>query len=107
MTATHYNGLTPAQAERLAMLAEECAEVVQIVGKILRHGQDSHHPADPHAVSNRRLLESELLDVFAVHLAMVRSGDIRSPGDLEKSSLERWKKKLRYTHHQEEMNHDA
>jgi hypothetical protein len=30
---THFNGLTPAQAERLAMLAEEAAEVIQVIGK--------------------------------------------------------------------------
>ena len=34
----HFNGLTPAEDERLAMLAEECAEVIKIVSKIQRHG---------------------------------------------------------------------
>jgi NTP pyrophosphatase (non-canonical NTP hydrolase) len=97
----HFNDLTPSQAERLAMIAEECAEVIQVVGKTLRHRHDSYHPADPQAVPNHRLLESELLDLFAVHLAMIRAGDIRSPGDLEKSAADRWKKKLRYAHHQE------
>ena len=29
----HFNGLTHAEAERLAMLAEEAAEVIQVVGK--------------------------------------------------------------------------
>ncbi len=42
----HFNRLTPAEAERLAMLAEEAAEVIQIVGKILRHGYASYHPDD-------------------------------------------------------------
>lgn len=42
----HFNGLTPAEAERLAMLSEECGEVIQIIGKILRHGYDSYHPDD-------------------------------------------------------------
>ena len=35
---TPFNGLTPAEAERLALLMEECGEVVQIIGKVLRHG---------------------------------------------------------------------
>lgn len=96
-----FNGLTPAEAERLAMLAEEAAEVNQIAMKILRHGYESFHPDDPQRFTNRRLLEKELLDLFAVHLAMIRSGDIRSPGDLETSAQEQWEKKLRYTHHQE------
>ena len=51
----HFNGLTPAEAERLAMLAEECGEVIQMVGKILRHGYDSYHPADPNT-TNKQLL---------------------------------------------------
>lgn len=96
----HFNGLTPAEAERLAMLAEEAAEVNQIAMKILRHGYESFHPDDPQRVTNRRLLEKELLDTFAVHLAMIRAGDVRSPGDLETSAAEQWEKKLRYTHHQ-------
>ena len=96
-----YNQLTPDKVERLAMLAEECAEVIQIIGKILRHGYASHHPDDVQATPNRRLLENELLDAFAVHLAMIRAGDIRSPGDLEKSAAARWEKKLRYAHHQD------
>ncbi len=33
---THFNELTPAEAERLAYLAEECGEAIQIIGKILR-----------------------------------------------------------------------
>ena len=102
MTAP-FNQLTPDKAERLAMLAEECAEVIQIIGKILRHGYASHHPDDVQATPNRRLLENELLDAFAVHLAMIRAGDIRSPGDLENSAAARWEKKLRFAHHQEPM----
>ena len=34
----HFNGLTPAEAKRLALLAEECGEVLQAIGKVLRHG---------------------------------------------------------------------
>ena len=60
----HFNGLSPAEAERLAMLAEECGEVIHIVGKILRHGYDSYHPADP-TVTNRDLLGRELTDLLA------------------------------------------
>src|SRR5579872_899269 len=36
--------LTPAQIERLALLAEECGEVMQAVSKILRHGYESRNP---------------------------------------------------------------
>lgn len=40
----HFNQLTPAQAELLALLAEECGECVQAIGKILRHGYGSSNP---------------------------------------------------------------
>lgn len=39
-----FNRLTPAEAERLALLAEECGEAIQAIGKILRHGYESNHP---------------------------------------------------------------
>ena len=96
----HFNQLTPAQAERLAMLAEECGEVIQSVGKILRHGYESGHPENP-KVTNRRLLEKEISDILGVHLAMIVAGDICSPGDIEAAARNVWAKKLRYTRHQE------
>ena len=71
----HFNGLTPAEAERLAILAEEAAEVVQMVGKILRHGYESHHP-DETAITNRRLLEKELGDLTASVEMLVAAGDV-------------------------------
>lgn len=58
MDEENFNELTPAETERLAILAEECAEVVHIVGKILRHGYESGPPDED--IDNRELLESEL-----------------------------------------------
>lgn len=71
----HFNKLTPAEAERLALLAEECAEVVQIVGKILRHGYQSHHPENP-TQSNKSTLTKECGDVLAAVALMVANGDM-------------------------------
>lgn len=88
-----------AQRERLHMLMEEAAEVVQACAKTLRHGYESHHPDDPET-SNRRDLEREILDFQSVYLAMIRAGDVRSPGSLEDAAEERWLKKLRYARHQ-------
>lgn len=95
---THFNGLTPAEAERLAMLAEECAEVIQVVGKILRHGYGSHHPDTPH-ISNREMLRAELIDVETLLRVMESWGDVLCvlPCDTERN----WQRKLRFTHHQE------
>lgn len=92
----HFNGLTPAEAERLAMLAEEAGEIIQVVGKILRHGYESHHPLQPN-VSNRDLLTKEVADFEAVSIKMRSVGDFGAPGE---SRGEIWQRKLIWTHHQ-------
>lgn len=56
----HFNELTPAEAERLSLLLEECGEVLQIIGKIQRHGYDSADPTKDDGLTNRDLLEYEL-----------------------------------------------
>jgi hypothetical protein len=96
----HFNGLTPAQAERLAMLAEECGEVIQIIGKILRHGYDSYHPDRPH-ITNRELLQRELTDLAAVENQIHAQDRVFLPSSLDVDAA--WAKKLRYAHHQEEL----
>ena len=95
----HFNKLTPAEAERLAMLAEECGEVIQMIGKIMRHGYDSYHPADP-TITNRTLLGRELTDLYAVAASLSR--DKVPEGSLFHQD-QAWVKKLRYAHHQEEL----
>lgn len=94
----HFNNLTPAEAERLAMMAEECAEVIQIIGKILCHGYDSYHPERP-ALTNRMLLVNELTDLIAVHNQMSAQDRLYLPfsSDIDQA----WEKKLRFAHHQE------
>lgn len=70
-----YN-LSDAEVERLAILMEECAEVQQVIGKILRHGWNSHNPFDKDKTPNRLILTRELGDLmFAIDL-MVRRKDI-------------------------------
>jgi hypothetical protein len=99
MPTTHFNNLTEGQAERLAMLAEECNEVAQLVMKILRHGFDSYHPDNP-KLDNRELLEKELLDLHSVLFAMETRGDIQSGVPPRPAVRNTWQRKLRYTHHQ-------
>lgn len=95
-----FNGLSPAQAERIAILSEECGEVVQICGKILRHGLDSHHPMDPIKVTNRDLLLKEIADISVAVGLLLKGGDLPHPptNDMVDGKAERLK---RYTHHQE------
>jgi hypothetical protein len=71
----HFNELSPAQAERLALLIEEQGKVLQVIGKILRFGYDSRHPKNPR-ISNRELLEKELDDVDAALALMFKARDI-------------------------------
>lgn len=69
----HYNQLTPAQAEAIAILSEEAGEVVQICGKILRHGLENYHPANTRT-TNRVILCRELGDITAAGYLLVRTG---------------------------------
>lgn len=57
---------TDAEIEILSLIAEECAEVIQIVSKINRFGFNSFRPNDEDKLTNRILLESELGDLLAL-----------------------------------------
>ena len=105
----HFNELTPAQAERLAILMEECGEVVQIIGKILRHGYDSCSPFGASQETNRQALVRELFDIKAAAMLI----DIDLPELAQGLEVEAevaqaadaaihkaFVKKLAYSHHQ-------
>lgn len=94
----HFNSLTPAQAERLALLAEEMGEAIQAIGKVLRHGYFSYHPNYPDGPSNRQSLERELGDVRHCMIRLCLSGD------LDEETIHRWSRRKaesvqRYLHH--------
>lgn len=63
------------EAERLHCLAEECAEVIQAIQQILRHGYDNWNPKNP-IVHNSILLETELRHVMHILHMMEKAGDI-------------------------------
>lgn len=93
----HFNRLTPAEAERLAILAEECGEIVQIVSKALRHGLDFHHPDT--GETNRAAIMREIGDLNAICARMVKAGDIQ-PAPILAASNSKDAKLPRWTHHQ-------
>ena len=97
MSDTPFNQLSPGEAERLAMLAEEAGEIVQAVGKVLRHGYESRDIGSGR--TNRQSLLRELQDLEAVRRMMFDAGDISTPepGEMTRTM----QRKLRYTHHQE------
>lgn len=94
----HFNRLTPAQAERLAILAEECGEVIQVVGKILRHGYDSHHPI--RNVDNISMLEQELGDLGAAVFMLAEAKDI-DHRNVEVAIKDKRHRVKKYMHHYE------
>lgn len=94
----HFNNLSPAETERLDMLAEEAAEIVMAVSKIKRHGWSSHNPDAPAKGDNRRQLEAEMADLLGVWTAMRSAGEVYDPSLYDTGKA--WEKKLRYAHHQ-------
>jgi len=93
----HFNDLTPAEAERLALLLEEMGEAQQIIGKILRHGYESTHPRGD--TTNRRLLENELGDVRHAMIRLCDAGDLNKV-EIHKHADLKAKTVLQYLHHQ-------
>ena len=92
-------GLTCAQTERLAILAEEMGEAIQIIGKILRHGLDSDNNGEL-PQTNRQLLESEIGDVHAAIRRLVVMRDLDG-AVIERAFIDRYRRKRSYTHFQE------
>lgn len=72
---SYANGLNEAQEERLYILAEECAEVIKEIQKVLRFGFESVHPHNP-TVTNRTLLTNEMGDLKAAMALLTCNGDI-------------------------------
>lgn len=101
----HFNGLTPAEQERLVMLAEECGEVIQAVTKVLRHGYESCNPFTQGVETNREHLLREIVDVSAM-IGMIGMDfpELQKDSTTEFDQLIRKSllKKLEFAHHQDE-----
>ena len=100
----HFNRLTPAELERLAILSEEMGEAQQIIGKVLRHGYESYNPTIPvpeneNPIINRWMLEKELGDIMWAMRAMCESRDINAER-IEKRAQEKGPRAAKYLHHQ-------
>jgi NTP pyrophosphatase (non-canonical NTP hydrolase) len=94
-----FSRLSPAEIERLALLAEEMGEAIQVIGKILRHGYESCHPNG--GPRNRELLEKELGDVRAAMMIMVKANDLCLDA-IWAHEENKEKNVQRYLHHQQE-----
>lgn len=96
---TAFNRLSDAEAERLALLAEEAAEVVQAVGKILRHGYESTNPDGDPETTNRSMLTKECGDFFAAVRLATEAHDFDEE-DVRSYMATKLRKVGRYLHHQ-------
>lgn len=92
------NKLTQAEEERLYLLLEELGEAQQAIGKILRHGYESHHPRIPE-VSNRDNLEREIGDIGVILEMMTDSGDLDME-NIEKHAIIKKERLLKYLYYQ-------
>lgn len=97
----HFNKLSPAEAERLACLVEEAGEVLHAIGKIQRHGWESHNPHSP-ILSNRQALMHEIADFVEIVDRMCVGGEL-SDAELDNLVDRRHKVTTRYFHHQENL----
>jgi NTP pyrophosphatase (non-canonical NTP hydrolase) len=96
--ATGIPGLSSAEIERLAVLAEECGEVIHIVGKILRHGYESCNPVLSSGETNREYLHKELGDLInAINMMQKCDIDLSTINELAKHKAGKIKP---YLHHQ-------
>lgn len=93
-----FNQLTPAEAERLALLSEELGEAQQAIGKILRHGYESRNPIKP-GPTNREALEREMGDVYHAMVRMWGAGDMDGNAVIQRAD-DKAKSVAAYLHHQ-------
>lgn len=91
--------LTDAERERLALLMEECAEVLQIGGKILRHGYSSFNPTIEDSATNREDLVRELGHVKCAMRLMANNKDINHEA-IDIAAALKWARMGSYLHYQ-------
>ena len=64
--------------QNLEILAEECAEVIQMKSKITRFGIDDYHPKNK--MPNREAFEQEIGDVLAMIEILIGNGILTKKG---------------------------
>lgn len=91
-----FNKLSASQCELLDLLQEECAEVIQAISKIKRHGYYSFHPNG--GESNKQSLEREIGDVYAAIQLLVDKEEIDNSKCLERKMI-KLDSVFKYLHH--------
>lgn len=95
----NYNQLSNAEAERLALFAEELGEVQQEIGKILRHGYEQSNPNIKKSQTNRKNLSKEIGDVLVALELMTLSNDVNET-DIQNAADIKANNVWAFLHHQ-------
>lgn len=96
---TNFAELHDAEMERLHLLQEECAEVIQAASKILRHGECSCNPLEIDGSTNRQNLEKEIGDVLSAIDRLVKWRQV-SRSSIDKRRIHKTISAEKYLHHQ-------
>lgn len=96
---SEFPGLSPAEIERLVILAQQCGEVVQACATIMRHGYESCSPLDERCKPNRIMLERKVGGLRGVVDLMTQRGDMK-PQELAAWRARKRSVLAKGTHHQ-------
>ena len=106
MTVTnHFSRLTEAEQERLVILMEECAEVIQAGAKVLRHGYESTNPKKNDQETNKWALEREIGDLLHAIDRLTVAHDLNRAA-INESRQSKAKLIEPYLHHQGALDDD-
>jgi NTP pyrophosphatase (non-canonical NTP hydrolase) len=94
--------LSFAEIERLALVAEEAGEVIQAVGKILRHGWNSKHPSCP-GFDNREQLAKEIGDFRGAVALLVQAHELTTL-EYQMHAVSKLQRVQKYLHCQENIS---
>ena len=92
-----FNGLTPAEAHLLAILVEECTEVIQIVSSIQRSGLRGYNSKKSREM-NADALVRKMADVRVAMILVCEAG-IAYKSTVHRLAYEKLKHISRYLHH--------
>lgn len=100
-----FNQLTPAEDERLSILAEECGEVIVAIMKIKRHGYASFDPTVVEGPSNRTALECEIGHLRNALRMLINAGDINE-AEIVRAQTKKARGIGQWLHHQHGASDD-
>lgn len=98
-----------AELERISILGEECGEIVQAIGKVMRHGWTATMDMGPELemqFNNRSDLEREIGNLYAAVDMMAEAGDL-DMAKISDASIEHREKLRDFTYYQKDSRRKA